>query len=320
MTEIRWGIVSTGRIANSFVIDCATVPNTKVSAVAARSRNSAQAFADRHGIETAYEGYQALFDDESIDAVYVATPHTLHFDHTAGALKAGKAVLCEKPMSVSADQCARLLSVAASTGSYLMEGMWTWFLPAIRKAREWVDEGRIGAIKHIKADFGYPQVYDPDKREYDASLAGGCLLEMGIYPVAIADYFAAREPLSISASAKFATNGVEDDVVMHYDYGDFVATLATSFRCRLQNSAYIIGDAGYIAIPDFFRASECFFHVLDECRESFSARRDTVGFDYEIEAMVADIAAGKTQSDIVPLSASLRFQQLMDRTRSAFTG
>lgn len=319
MNKVSWGVVSTGRIANSFAQDCLLSEHSEIAAVGARNLSSAEAFASKYDIGKACEGYQALFDDPNIDAVYIATPHTLHFDHASAALRAGKAVLCEKPMTVSAAESNRLLQVAHETGSYLLEAMWTWFLPAIRTARRWVDDGRIGNLLHVKADFGYPQVYAPDKREYDAGLAGGCLLEMGIYPVAIADYFFQREPDAITATARFAPNGVEDDVSMIYDYGeDGVATLGTSFRCRQPNHAFIVGDAGYIAIPDFFRASECHLYVLDQQVDTFNDGRSSIGFEYEIAAVEDDLFAGRIQSPIVPLETSLRFQRVMDATRNAY--
>jgi predicted dehydrogenase len=196
--------------------------------------------------------------------------------------------------------------------------MWTWFLPAVRKAKEWVDAGRIGNIVQIKADFGYPLVYAADKREYNAELAGGCLLEMGVYPVALAALFADRDPVDIAVVSRHAPNGVEDDIAAIFNYDDFVATLGTSFRAKLHNWAYIIGEDAYIAIPNFWCASECQLWVLDEKVDNFNDGRTTNGFDYQIEAVNADLQAGRKQSEIMPLSASLRFQHHMDRIREDF--
>ena len=274
--------------------------------------------AEKHDIPDAHDGYEALYGNHEVDAVYVATPHTLHLQHAGDALRAGKAVLCEKSLTTSADECRQLMDIAKTSGSYLMEAMWTWFLPAIRKAKEWADDGRIGQLRHIKADFGYPLPYSPDSREYNADLAGGCLLEMGIYPVALAALFAGRDPESIEVIARYAPNGVEDDVVAFLDYPDFVATIATSFRCKLQNGACIVGDSGYIVIPDFFRARECELWVLDNRVEHFEADRNGNGFEYQVDAVNRDLIAGRGQSEIMPLSESLRFQVHMDRIRAGF--
>jgi predicted dehydrogenase len=200
-----------------------------------------------------------------------------------------------------------------------MEGMWTWFLPAVRKAKEWVDAGRIGELLHIKADFGYPAAYAAHSRRYDVTLGGGCLLEMGIYPIAIARYFADRDPATIEVVSRHAPNGVEDDVVMLFEYGDgLLATLATSFRCKLPNVAYLVGSEGWIAIPDFWRAGECRLFVLDEPVDSYTDRRSGTGFEYQIREVCDDILQGRQQSPVVSHAASLALQQDMDRVRERF--
>jgi predicted dehydrogenase len=319
MEQIRWGIIGAGRIAHTFVRDARLTDHGVVQAVAARDGAAARAFAEQHDIPDAHTGYDALYGSDRIDAVYVATPHSLHLQHASDALRAGKAVLCEKPLTTSAEECRQLMDVASSSGSYLMEAMWTWFLPAIRRAKEWVDAGRIGELRHIKADFGYPLPYSPDSRAYNAELAGGCLLDMGVYPVALVALFVSRDPDSINVVARYAPNGVEDDVVALLDYPGLVASIATSFRCKLPNSACIVGDEGYIVIPDFFRARECQLWVLDDLVERFEVDRKGNGFEYQFDAVNRDLIAGRRQSDIVPLSESLRFQVYMDRIRAGFT-
>ncbi len=318
MAEVRWGIVSAGNIAGTFARDIVYADNARVGAVAARSGDAAVRFAAKHGISTTYEGYEALFADPDIDAVYVATPHTLHLEHSLAALEAGKAVLCEKPVTTSAADFGTLRAAAAAADRYLMEGMWTWFLPAILKAKEWVDAGRIGELRHLKADFGYPIPYDPSERLYNAELAGGCLLEMGIYPVALARLFTSQAPSTIEVVSRFAPNGVEDDVVMLFNYDDCVATLATSFRCKLQNTAYIIGTKGYIEIPHFWRASECTLYVLHDAVDAFVDDRRGSGFEFQIAAASDDILRGRKESAVVNHAASLGFQEDMDRIRTNF--
>jgi len=318
MNKIRWGIVGAGRIAHTFAQAMSATTQGTLQAVAARSEASARRFGDEYGIPTACGGYESLYHDPNVDAVYVATPHNLHLQHAGDALRAGKAVLCEKPITTTANECRALIEIANESSAYLMEAMWTWFLPAVRKAKEWVDAGRIGRIVQIKADFGYPLVYSPDKREYDARLAGGCLLEMGVYPVALAALFSGRDPQEIAVAAHDALNGVEDDVAAIFNYDDCVATLGTSFRAKLQNWAYIIGEDAYIAIPNFWCANECQLWALDEMADRFDDGRQTSGFDYQIEAVNNDLIAGHQQSEIVPLSASLQFQEHMDLIRSKF--
>ena len=319
MTDIRWGIVSAGRIAHTFAQDMTATRHGVVHAVAARNGDAAREFASRYGIPDAHEGYEALYASANIDAIYVATPHTLHLQHSADAMRAGKAVLCEKPITTNAQECEELIRVATETGSYLMEAMWTWFLPAIREAKAWTDAGRIGQIVQVKVDFGYPVPYAASAREYDASLAGGCLLEMGVYPVALAARFTGRDPEDISVVSRHAPNGVENDVVAIFNYDDCVATLGTSFRAKLQNSAYIIGEDGYIEIPNFWRANECRLWVLDEIVDQFDDGRTTNGFVYQIDAVNEDLAAGRIESGIVSHADSLRFQRHMDAIRARFS-
>jgi predicted dehydrogenase len=319
MTDnIHWGIVSTGRIAHQFAQDFEFVTNGRLRAVSSRSQDSADRFADQYRIPRAYSDYRAMLDDEEIDAVYIATPHDLHLTNTIDAIAAGKAVLCEKPITVGADECRDVMRSAEKAGVYVLEAMWTYFLPAIRTAREWVRGGRIGRVLHVKADFGYPLPFDPARREYNVENAGGCLLEMGIYPVAMAWYFLQEDPLEIDTVARMAPNGVEDDVVTVWNYPNAVATLATSFRAKLQNWAYIIGEEGYIAIPDFWRASECRLYQLDTLVDVFRDGRESLGFNFEAMAVADDLIAGRTQSGIMPLSTSLKFQRHMDRVRAQF--
>ena len=318
MRKIRWGIVGAGDIANTFARDMLFVANAEVSAVAARALGSAADFAAKHGIPKALQGYDKLFADRDIDAVYIATPHTLHLTNSSDALRAGKAVLCEKPITVSAAECRTLIEIARKADHFLMEAMWTWFLPAVRKARDWVQQGRIGELRHIKADFGYPIAYAPDSRRYDTALGGGCLLEMGIYPIAIARYFTGQAPNDISVICRHAPNGAEDDVVMLLDYDSLAATLATSYRCKLQNHAYIIGTDAYITIPDFWRARECQLYVLEERVDRFEDERSGSGFEFQIEAVSNDILLGRKQSATVTHADSLAFQHDMDRVRACF--
>lgn len=318
--RVRWGILSTGRITHQFVQDFAWVANGEVAAVASRSQESADRFAAQYGIGTAYDDYRRMLDDPSIDAVYIATPHTMHFQNAVDAIEAGKHVLCEKPCTVTPEEGRRLVAKATASDVFLMEAMWTYFLPAIQKAQEWVAQGRIGRLRQVKADFGYPLLpYDPDRREWDARLAGGCLLELGIYPVALAWLFMQRDPVEIQVGAHKAPNGVEDDLSVVFSYGDesdgAMATLGASYRSKLQNWAYIIGEESYIAIPDFFRASECYLFHLDEQVDHYEDGREALGFNFETEAAGEDILAGRQQNALMPWSSTILFQDHMQRIR-----
>ena len=316
--KIRWGVIGAGRIAHQFAADFAHVGNAELVAVAARDENRAREFARHWSIPVAHSGYQSLYESPDVDVIYIATPHTLHLEQATAALCAGKAVLCEKPITVSAEECRQLIGEATRQQGYLVEGMWTLFLPAIRKAQAWVAEGRIGKLTQISADFGYPMPYSPHGREYDPALGGGALLDMGIYPITLALQFFADDPQAMHSAAHFAESGVEDHVSMLWDFGTANATLTTSFRSKLPNVACIIGTNGYIRIPDFWRARECSLLQLDERIDHFYDGRKGSGFEFEIQAISEDIAAGRLSSEIVPLQNSLRVQTIMDRVRGEF--
>lgn len=318
MDQVRWGMISAGNIAGQFARDMVHVKNAHVAAVAARRQYDASRFAELHNIERACEGYDALCSDPNIDAIYVSTPHSLHLQNSLEAIAGNKAVLCEKPVTTNPDELETLLKAANDANVYVMEAMWTWFLPAIQQAKAWVDEGHIGELLHINASFGIAMPYNPDSRLYNPELAGGCLLDMGIYPIALARYFYAQAPNALNTIARFAPNGVEDDLVMQFDYDNGAATLATSMRTTLPNVAYIVGTAGYIFIPDFWRAQECHLYQQQKRTKSFSDKRKGDGFEFQIAQVSQDVMAGRTQSATVTHNASRAFQADMNWVKSQF--
>ncbi|EWH09768.1 oxidoreductase-like protein [Catenovulum agarivorans DS-2] len=318
MKKINWGIVGAGRISTLFVQDMQYVDNGQVLAVAARNLDNAKTFANKFAINKAYGSYDALFQDPEIDIVYIGTPHNFHFEQAKAAILAGKHVLCEKPMTVSSAECEQLTQLAKANNVYLMEAMWTYFLPAIIQAKKWVDEGKIGQLKHVKADFGYPMPYNPEGREYNPDLAGGCLFDMGIYPIAIANYFLGNDIKSMFVSADFAPTGVDNDVSMFAEFATGKANLATSFQCKLNNNAYIIGDKGYIVLPDFWQAKSCSRYELDEEVERFEDQRQSLGFNFEAQAAGQDLLDNKLKPSVVTHQQSYLFQKHIELVRRQF--
>lgn len=309
--KVRWGVLGAGRIAHTFCKDIQHSQFAELTAVASRTKSAAQQFADKYKTPEILEGYQALYLHPNVDAIYIATPHNFHFEQAAAALKAGKHVLCEKPITVSPEQCEQLIQLAGENNRFLMEGMWSYFLPTILKAKEWVNSGRIGKIHQVKADFGYPVKFVEGDRMYNPALAGGCLLDMGIYTLAIAQYFINQLPDLSLVSHKLAKTGVEDDLTFIAQYPDATATLACSFRAKFQNSAYIIGENGYIDIPNFWRADRCSLFQLDEKVEEFVENRRGSGFEFQIDAASQCILDGEKEARLMPLSTSLLLQQQM---------
>ena len=308
MKKIRWGIVGPGIIANEFAHDFQFVTHGELAAVASRSAERAKLFAHKYNIPKVYSSNRELYKDPEIDAIYVATPHTLHLENSTDALEAGKAVLCEKPITVHPAQLSELLKVAKTTDNYLMEGMWSYFLPCIQRAQEWVNEGRIGRIKHVKSDFGYPVPFNSEGRMYNPELAGGTLLDMGIYTIAMAWLFYKKDPNKITVVSQKASTGVDSDVAMLFEYDQALATLNSSFECKLNNWTYVIGDEGYIAIPDFWRARECYLYKIEECVDHFKDDRKGFGFKYQIDAVNKDLLQNRKESEIMPHSYSIKLQ------------
>lgn len=316
--KIRWGILGPGVIAKQFAHDFQFVTKGELVAVASRSLERGQAFAQEFGIPKVYDNYEALYNDPEVDAIYVATPHNFHLKQSAAALRAGKAVLCEKPITVNPEECEELLSVAKETKQYLMEGLWTYFLPAIQKAKQWVDEGRIGPIRHVVSDFGYAMPFDPKGRKYNPDLAGGALLDMGIYTLAMNWLFLKKDPDHFHVRVSPASTGVDEEVTMHFDYAECSSVLTTSFRCKLPNFTHIIGEKGYIAIPDFWRARACSLYEREERIDHYEDGRQGFGFNYEAEQVNEDLLAGRLESTTMPHDYSLKLQAWMAMVMKKF--
>lgn len=317
MTKIRWGIISTGRMADWFCSDFSAVENSLLNAVSSRGMEAANAFADRYSIPNRFNSVSDMIASGTVDIVYIATPHTTHKAIACEALAAKMPVLCEKPFVTSVADAEDVISAAVKSNTYFAEAMWTWHLPAIEKAKQWVDDGRIGKIVHLKTDFGYPIPYSENKREYDANDAGGALREMGVYPIAISRRFIDRDPVNIHVTHQSAPNGVEMDLTATFDFEDMTSIIATSFRCRMRNAACIVGENGYITISDAFRAHRAELYRLDDLIETFEEPRAERGYHYMARATAQDLLYGKLQSDTAPHAASVSFQKDMKRILDA---
>jgi predicted dehydrogenase len=308
-TTVNWGILSTARIAHTFAKDIAYCESAKLVAVGSRHLDSAQEFAAAHGIPHAYGSYEDLLNDPHIDAIYIATPHTLHADNAIAALKAGKHVLCEKPATTSLEELERIISVAKTEDRFFMEAMWTYFLPAINEALAWVNAGRIGKLLHVKASFGFTMPYSATSREYARELGGGCLLDMGIYPIALDALFNTDDTYPAVLHSDVAPNGADNDVLWMYRYNEVVSLLHSSFKSNLGNDALLMGTEGTIKIPDFWKATECILYKGLEVEAHFSDERKGSGFEFEISHASEHILSKTHESDVMPFSVSRRFQE-----------
>ena len=304
-------MLGAGGIAPAFANDFKYMQNAELVAVAARDIEKAKVFAAHYKIPQALS-YDELYNSNCIDAVYVNTIHKMHFEQTLKCLQHQKAVLCEKPITINSHQINELAALSKTSNIFLMEAMCTYFLPAINITKQWVDEGRIGKIKVIQADFAYGMDKIIQAKLFDPKLAGGSLFELGIYPIALAYYFTNREPEKITASAQLASTGVEESLAIILQYGDITATLFSSIVTRMTNAARIFGEDGYIEIPDFWRAYGCRMYNKDyELVDEYSDNRSSHGFIYEMQHANDMILAGKFESTIMPHSRSNALQQIM---------
>lgn len=313
--KIRWAILGAGNIAKAFVKDFPFMQRAELVAVAASSKAKAQQFALEHQIPQAMS-YQELFDNLEIDAVYIATTHNFHLEQSLACIRSGKAVLCEKPITVNDSQFNMLAAAARENKVFLMEALWTWFLPAIQKARQWIKEGRIGQLKIVQADFSFPSEYNPEGRLYNPQLAGGALLDIGIYPIALTDFLMGRNPDVIVASGSLTSTGVDERVGILLEYGNVSATLYASIVARMNNTASLFGTAGRIDIPEFWKAGHCRLYDTDgQLQDEFIDDRISRGFIFEMQHANDCILAGKTESDIAGFEASKRLQEIMTTVR-----
>jgi predicted dehydrogenase len=314
--KIKWGILGAGSIAGKFAADFTLVTQGELYAVGSRNPETAQNFAVQYGIPKAYGSYTDLLTDAAVDVIYIATPHNFHFEQAMRCLQHNKHVLCEKPVTVNAFQLEQLMAEARKRKLFFMEAMWTPFLPAILKAWQWVAEGKIGEVQLIQANFGQVGNQDPKGRLLNPDLAGGALLDIGIYPLTIIEMFAQSELESLDARASFTETGVDESVVvqMHYKNG-VKGQMASHLRSQLVNDAFIYGTKGYIQIPRFWMSKQAILKLNGLEPEVFSDSTVTMGYNFETEAVSNDLLAGSTENGIMPLERSLKMMRLMDAIR-----
>jgi len=262
---IRWGILGTGLIAREFAQGLRSVADTQLLAIGSRTLATAQECAHQLGVPRSYGSYEDLLKDADVDIVYVATPHSRHKQDCILCLEAGKAVLCEKPFTINAQEAREVITLARQKQLFCMEAMWMRFLPLIQKVKEMINSGVIGEVRMINADFGYKSAYNPESRFFNLQLGGGALLDRGIYPLSLA-YHILSEPTDIVSQAGIGETGVDEQaaIILSYPQGQ-LAVLSTTLRGESSNQATIIGTRGKITIyPPFYRPHKISVKQLPE--------------------------------------------------------
>ncbi|MFE9660183.1 Gfo/Idh/MocA family oxidoreductase [Streptomyces sp. NPDC005955] len=317
--RVRWGILATGGIAASFTADLLDMPDAEVVAVASRTEAGARAFAERFGIPRAYGDWSSLAADEDVDVVYVATPHSAHRTAAGLCLEAGRSVLCEKAFTLNTAEAAELVALARARGLFLMEAMWMYCNPLVRRLKALVDDGAIGEVRAVHADFGIDGSFPATHRLRDPRQGGGALLDLGVYPVSFA-HLILGEPSGVTARATLSPEGVDlqTGMVLSYDSGA-LAVLHCAVNAHTPVIASITGSKGRVEVPaGFFYPDRFVLHRDGREPETFTAAtedgpRDTLR--HEAAEVMRCLREKATESPLVPLDGSLAVMRTLDAVR-----
>ena len=317
--KVRWGILATGGIAAAFAADLVDLPDAEIVAVGSRSEASARAFADRFGVGRAYGGWAALAADDDIDVVYVATPHAAHREAAGECLAAGRNVLCEKPLTLNVRQAEELVALARERGSFLMEAMWMYCSPMVRRLAALVADGAIGDVRTVQADFGLEGPFPPAHRLRDPAQGGGALLDLGVYPVSFAQLLLG-EPADVTARAVLSEEGVDlqTGALLSWE-GGALASVHCSIVGGTGTTASVTGSRGRIDLPGgFFHPERFVLHRAGSAPEEFTADPadgPRTSFRHEAREVMRALRAGETESPLVPLDGTLAVLRTLDTLR-----
>jgi len=321
MKKIRWGIIGCGSIANKFMSSVAEVEDGEVTACASRTSGKAEKFAKKHNIPSSFNSYEDMLKSADIEAVYIATTHNFHYQNVMLSLEHGKSILCEKPMAINADQTRKMVNKARQKELFLMEGMWTRFLPAIRKMKSWLKEKQIGDVKMLRATFAIGAAFNPEHRLFNPELAGGALLDAGIYPISLASFVMDEQPEKVKALADIGETGVDEQSIYAFLYPHGrMAMLSSAVSSGSENRAEIVGTGGRIIIPSHFLGTQD-VELHKNNGEKIALRlpfKEPAAFSFEINAAHEAIHTGQNECSIMPLDETLAIAQTMDRLQTEF--
>jgi predicted dehydrogenase len=319
--SIGWGVLGPGRIARSFARDLALVPDGRLVAAGSRSLERAEAFTAEFG-GTAHGSYEELVADPAVDVVYVASPHALHVEHTMLALDAGKAVLCEKPMTLEASTTADLFAAAEERGLFLMEAMWSACHPTLLTLQRLLASGAHGTARQVHADLGFVVDSGPDDRLLDPALGAGALLDMGIYPLTLAQ-MVLGDPEKLTAVANLSESGIDLDIAIAGLYpGGATAALTASMTSHSPRTASIATDVGRFDLESGFHHPERILWTSYDGKVGTSTWIEPdepvigAGYGNEVVEVHRCLRAGALTSDLVPPSQTLGLMRQMDDLRA----
>ena len=313
MNPFRFGIIGAGRISNKFCDAVRHIEGAEVVAVSSKDFDRAKDFAEKNQVSFYYDSYDTMLSREDIDAVYIATTHNFHYENLLACIEHGKHVLCEKCMVLTKKQAETVFALAEEKNLFVMEAMWSCFLPHIKKVRQWIQEERIGKITLANAVIGFIGEKDPHNRLYNPDLAGGALYDIGVYAIEIMSYLIHKDIRNVKSTLLFANTGVDthDNITLSFD--DCIANLQSSISVKVEEQACLYGTKGYIKIPHFHNGEDCFLYGLDDKIIEEFHETPVNGFIYEIEEVIRCVRAGKRESDVVPHKDTIRCADIFDQ-------
>jgi len=316
MSNFKWGVLGPGGIAKAFAEDLKKLDGHSISAVGSRTLSNAQSFAKTFG-GTAYGSYEELVADSKVDAIYVATPHPAHKNNVILALNAGKPVLCEKPFAVNALEAQQMVDAAAKNSVALMEAMWARFLPHYAKVREIIASGVLGKIHTIHADHGQRLADQNIPRLVEPSLAGGALLDLGIYPVSFT-HMVLGNPSKITSTAVLTDKGVDAQTSMIFDYADGAqAVLNTTMIEQTPCRAVVAGLNGWLEIDrTFYNPASMRVILNDGSVTEYPSSYQGHGLREQAEVFKQLVTSGQQQSQILNWQDTVDIMKTLDQVRS----
>ncbi|MEX6643313.1 Gfo/Idh/MocA family protein [Clostridium perfringens] len=298
MKKLKWGILGPGNIARDFAQALNRV-NGEVYAVASRNKERAEKFARENNVKKAYGSYDEIIKDENIDVVYIATPHSNHYEYIIKSLNNNKHVLCEKAITVNEKELEEALKIAREKNLVLEEAMTLFHMPLYEKVIKKINNEDLGKVKMVQVSFGSFKEYDENNRFFNLDLAGGALLDIGTYALSFARYFLSSMPEEILSTVKKAKTGVDEESgIILKTKEDEIATISLAFRSKMPKRGIVSCDNGFITIDNFPRANKATINYLDGAVEVIECGEEEKALDYEVIFMEERIKENKESNSI----------------------
>ncbi len=313
--EIRWGIIGCGNIASKFANDLALVEGNTLYAVASRSQDKAALFGEKHRAKKAYGNYEAICKDDKVDIIYLATPHSSHMEYGLMVMNNGKHLLCEKPLAVNTAQVNELIYTAKKNQVFLMEALWSRFNPSIIEVLDRINIGDIGDVKYINADFYFKKEFDPNHRLFNPNLAGGSLLDIGLYPLFLS-YIVLGMPKEIISKSRLQSNGVDLQTSVILEYENAQSILSFGLETQSNMLGCIHGTLGSFELHDRWHEAQGYTEINERVRVNHSKPTRGYGYTYEIMECAKAISTEKLLSDKWSHQDSLNLIKMCDIIRS----